>query len=876
MTNRIAQAALAAILFWIALVRRGALLVVGIALALSVAASIYVFDHFAINTDVSDMLASDLPFRRLSSEVSRAFPQFSDNIVIVVDSYNQDQADAATTLLTERLRQRPELFGEVFDPAAMPFFQRAGFLYMNVAELEDLSDRLARAQPFLTSLWQDPSLRGLVDMLVLALEQTAGTEGADTAAPVLRQMATVVEGQAAGRFSQLSWDQVLRGKDEGDARNGRRIITISPRLDFDTLHPARAAMEAVHALAAGLALDPAHGVQVRMTGSAALSEEELQSLEGGIGTANAVSLALVAVLLVIGLTSTRLVVAVLATLLMGLSWTAAFALLAVGQFNLLSVAFAVLFIGLGVDFGIHVSLRYREGLARTKDQAKALAWAAETVGAPLTLAAAGAAIGFFSFLPTPYLGFAELGLIAGASMFIALCANLSVLPALLTLMPMRVSDARDDDTTAPGTTPPAAARFVARHARGIVWAALALATVSATALPFARFDFDPMHLRDPKTESVSTLMDLAKDKDTSPYSATVLSPSLAAADALAARLKPLPTVDAARTLSSYVPSDQDDKLDIVATMGTFLSPLFVPATKAPPTDVERKAALDALMRALESDRTAAAEQLLAALRRIDGNDPAVVRDLESRLLALLPQQLARLRQGLHAERVTLADLPEEIRVREVTADGRAKVTIIPTADLNDQQALRRFVRDVRTVTPAATGSAVTIFESGQAVIHSFRLAMGLTLGLLLAVLAPLLRNVREVLLCFAPLVLAALLTTAVSVLADIPFNFANVIALPLLFGIGIANGIQFVFRERLEHDPLLLLATSTPRAVIFSALTTMASFGSLALSTHPGTASMGMLLAIAITWTLVCTLVVLPALMATMPAHRSQGTARDQ
>jgi predicted RND superfamily exporter protein len=175
--------------------------------------------------------------------------------------------------------------------------------------------------------------------------------------------------------------------------------------------------------------------------------------------------------------------------------------------------------------------------------------------------------------------------------------------------------------------------------------------------------------------------------------------------------------------------------------------------------------------------------------------------------------------------------------------------------------LRRFVGAVRAVALHATGSPVVILEAGNTVVGAFRDAAVLAFVAIAVLLAVLLRRLRDVALVFSPLVLAALLTVAASVLFGLPFNFANVIVLPLLFGLGVANGIHLVLRRRDQGGVTEVMASSTPRAVVFSALTTIGSFASIALSSHPGTASMGMLLTIAITLTLACTLIVLPALM---------------
>lgn len=870
----VTSASRSALLAWINMVRRAAWLVVILSVLSSVAALVYVARNITVNSDTSEMLSADLPFRKLSKELKEAFPQFSDNILVVVDGDTPDLADDAALRLTERLRKQPELFGDPFYPNSEPFFRRNGLLFSDLDELTQLSDRMAKAQPFLVSLWQDPSLRGLFDLLTLALEHGGKENDGLRFEGVLDAVAAIAEAQSAGRFAQLPWRTLMSDGKKG-SKAEHRLILIQPVLDFSSLHPARRAMDGVRALAAELALDPAHGTRVRMTGSAALAEEELQSVENGIGLANVLSLLMVFGLLLLGLKSLRLVIPVFATLLVGLLWTTAFALLTVGELNLISVAFAVLFIGLGVDFGIHFSLRYREGIDGGRDHAEALRWAAAGVGGPLMLCATAAAIGFFSFLPTDYRGFAELGLIAGSGMFIALFAYLTLLPALLTLAPLprvqRLQDTSSEDSVS------LLELAILRHGRSIAIGAVVLAVGAAALVPGMRFDFDPLHLRDPHSESVSTLYDLMSDGTISPYAVTVLAPNLDEAKALAEQLGKLDLVRNATTIADYVPGGQEDKLDLVATMAVFLAPLQAPAPSAPISAAERKASAEALVKALATRSDAPSRRLHTALSQLGGlDDGKALEALEARLLASLPAQFMAVRESLTAETFTLADLPAPLRAREMTADGRTRIEVSPREDPHDNEKLRRFVDAVRAVAPDATGGPVSIVEAGKAIIGAFQKATLITLVLLALLLAALLRNLRDALLVFAPLFLASLLTAATATLIDMPINFANVIIVPLLFGIGIANGIQFISREHLESDPIKLLRTTTPRAVAFSALTTIVSLGSMAASSHPGTASMGILLSIALTYTLLCTLVVLPAIMALMPSRRRREDFRGE
>ncbi|MBT7942070.1 MAG: MMPL family transporter, partial [Alphaproteobacteria bacterium] len=733
-------------------------------------------------------------------------------------------------------------------------------------------------QPFLGVLWRDPSLVGFFKMLGLAVDEAVKEQGASPIeiTAVLNAMADVAHAQALGQWRDMSWQDLMSGPPEegSEVTANRRVLLIQPRLDFGTLAPAASAMEGVRQAAKDLNLTPENGVRVRLTGSAALSHEELQSVEKGMGLAGVVSLVLVIGLLVIGLRSKRLVVATLVTLVMGLVWTAAFAILALGTLNLISVAFAVLFIGLSVDFGIHYGLRYKEGIDDGLPHAEALKEAARNVGGALTLCAVSAAIAFYSFLPTDYLGLAELGLIAGTGMFIALFANVTVLPAVLTVLPRL--GATSQQQNAGGSSP--AHSFIRTHCRAISLVALVVGIGASVMLPWAIFDFDPMNLRDPKTESVATIFDLMEDKHSSPYSLTVLNQNLDEARALGEKLKGLELVDGTATLADYIPADQPEKLEVISSMALFLGPAFANAGTARTPSVEdleqALATARGKLRALadrpggsaESKSAKALLQSLAGMFEVISgrgvDKQTILKEYEARLLRALPGRLRSLNMALGAGPVTLDILPQDLRGNQVAADGRAKLEVFAKEDLRDRAALARFVAAVRTIAPRATGSSVFILEAGNTVVGAFWLAGSISLILISLILIVVLKQLVNAVLVFVPLVLAAVLTVAVSTTFGLAFNFANVIVLPLLFGLGVAGGIHLVVREREQGGEGRAFESSTPRAILFSALTTIASFGSIALSSHPGTSSMGMLLTIAISLSLVCTLIVLPALMA--------------
>jgi predicted RND superfamily exporter protein len=198
----------------------------------------------------------------------------------------------------------------------------------------------------------------------------------------------------------------------------------------------------------------------------------------------------------------------------------------------------------------------------------------------------------------------------------------------------------------------------------------------------------------------------------------------------------------------------------------------------------------------------------------------------------------------------------------------ARVEVFPKHDVTDNAAMREFVRAVQKLAPNATGAPVELVEGADAVIAACLQAAVFALAASFVLLILVLRSVLGTLLVLTPLLLALLLTFATSVLFDLPFNFANIIALPLLVALNSAFGIYLVARGRHGTDASGLFESTTPRAVLYSGLTTLASFGALAVARHPGISSMGLLIGLSLAYALLCTLVVLPALMAAMEHGR--------
>lgn len=855
--------------------RRNAWLVVALSLLASALFGWASYTRLSIDTDTVRLLSSDLPWRQREIAFDKEFPQNSDLLAIVVDGSTPEQAEAATSALAARLAHASSLFTSVSRPDGGPFFDRNGLLLLPVADVQGLADSIIQAQALLGSVAEDPSLRGLTDTLSLALEGVKrGETDRQNLVPALKAVAGAVEANldANAPLRPLSWQSLLTGR-EPSSTDLRRFIQAKPVLDYSSLTPGAQATDFVRKTATELGLTPANGVAIHITGDVALNDEQFATVSQGIGLSMTVAVVLVSLLLFGALGSIRMATAIMITLVVGLLGTAAFATVAVGTLNLISVAFAVLFVGIAVDFGIQFSVRYRAQRNRVDDFAEALRGTGRLVGPALVLAALAAASGFFAFLPTAYKGVSELGIIAGFGMLIAVWFNLTLLPALMTLFRLGPVEQPVGFKAMAGLD-----SFLLRRRRLVLGFTAILAAGAIALLPRLNFDFNPLDLMDPHTEAVSTMMQLMKDPDTTPNTIDILAPSVSAANEIADRVGKLPEVSRAVTLSSYIPEDQPQKLAILHDAASLIGPtLDPPQIRPPPDDAAMRAALTkcaAALRAIAPKGMADSPELrlAAAFERAAAAAPAVLDRIQTVLLSGLKDELRQLRLVLSATPVTMADLPADLVRSWVAPDGQARISVFPAGDANDNSVLRRFVAAVRGIAPDATGTPVSIQESSATIVHAFTMAGILaTVGITLLLAVALLR-IHDVLMALIPLLLAGLFTLATTVLVGMPINFANIIALPLLLGIGVAFDIYFVMNWRAGRpNPL---QSGTARAVIFSTLTTASAFGSLMLSAHPGTSEMGRLLSIELFYTLACVLLVMPALLGA-PLQRAAMPMRE-
>lgn len=835
--------------------------VVVLAAVLSIGAAVHAAANFAITTDINKLISPDLDWRKRELAFEAAFPASFTSILVVVDAPTPELASRASAVLAERLEQQPKLFNSVHQLDNGPFFAKNGLLFQPESELGDLTSGLGQASPIIGALAGDPSLRGLTRALSFGLlgVQNGSIKLDDMVRP-LTMSADTLDGVLAGRTSNFSWRVLLSGQTPAP-KDLRHFIEVQPVLDYTALEPGRAGSNAIRKAAADLKLAEEFQARVRMTGPVAMADDEYSTVKDGAFVNASATIIVVLLILWLALRSKRIILAVFLNLFVGLALTAALGLMMVGALNLISIAFAVLFVGLGVDFGIQFAVRYRSERHEVNDLHAAMINTALKIGAPLTLAAAAVAAGFLSFFPTAYKGVSELGQIAGVGMLIAYVSSITVLPALLMLFK---PDGEPEQIGYRALAP--VDRFLERHRIPVIAGTGLVALAGLPLLYYLTFDFNPVNLRSPAVESVGTFLDLRSDPNLGANAVNVIVPDAEEAGKVAERLRQIPEVLQVMTVRDFVPADQKRKLAMIAGLSRQLRPVLEGEDGARPTDAQNVTAIqgmaDDLTRAAERSTgpgSEAARRLSSNLIRLAQADSATRERAEAAFVLPLRITLDELKGYLQAETVTLEKLPKDLLAQWVTADGRTRVQASPKGDPNDNETLRRFARAVLAQFPEAIGGPISILESGNTVVNAFFHAGAYALISIIILLWLVLGRFGDVLLTLVPLLLAGLVTLEACVLLGLPLNFANIIALPLLLGVGVAFKIYYITAWRAGQTNLL--QSSLTRAVIWSALTTATAFGSLWLSNHPGTSSMGKLLALSLLTTLAAAVLFQPALM---------------
>ena len=822
-------------------------------LLITLAAGCFVYKNISVNTSNTDLLSKELTFRKNNIAFKEKFPQFSNNIIVVVNGKKSDEVKyVASDLYKKLIRQNQDdyLYEYIFYPDELDFFKKNGLLYLSEEELEEKLDDMSRYQPFISRLANDLSLYNFLNTINFFLSADLNDENIEKINKLFEYLG---ENENEG---YIAWGDLFS---KNDSSSYTEIIHIQPQLDATTFNPAKRILTFLEENIEGK--DKYYDVNIRLSGVVPMEQDELNTLGGGAKIGVTISLILVFMFLLISFRNSLYLLASFLTLVIGLIWTTTFALFLFKELNLISIAFAVLFIGLGIDFSIHYLLRTYE--FSSKEFKEFLLSTNKSIAKALLLTAIAVAIGFFSFAFTSFRGLAQLGIIAGGGMFISLFLTLSFLPSFLILIKnfsnQKLNNYTNDNLKDFYFTD--FMSFFKRNTKIFFTLSIFFLLFSIFNLKNIQFDNDPMKLRNQESPSVKTMNDLIRNKIINSYSVDVLVDDIKKADELKKKILNLAEVKEVIYFRDLIPKNQDKKLEILDQFKTFFPEVklsqYIHMKRIKEFEELKKNDLwkeeqNKIFELLKSIENKASEKKIdtSYIKYLKGHilylNPYDLIQTESRIFKFFEFNIKKFNDSLKAEKILYTNIDDKL-LKKYKSYKTYRLEIIPSKNIDDQNSKKEFVESLSQITPNISGGAFTMYEAGRSILQSFKEAMIISICLTTLFLFFTLRNFKKVFIVFINLVAALLFSLSFLTLSGLNLNFANIIALPLLFGLGAATSIQTILRtEKFKTLDDYFASSTTPRAIVFSLLTTLGTFFVLSLSSHVGTASMGKLLIISI------------------------------
>jgi uncharacterized protein len=895
----------------------GLLIVSGLGLAL-ISAFISVF-FLHMNSNQDNLVSPSVPFQKRYLENLENFGDQEYLFVVIQTGGTEEgkkQAIQFAEQLNARLLKHPDLIQAIYFRISSEDLGDGALLFASPEEARTLSQAIGYLAPYLDRWVRDGSLSGFFTTISELMSGQGSEESGERTEVGGRKtedggqrtklvgMDPALLGQALGFLKGLLThvDESLSGKkpdgplfDLGQGRGeyffsasgGLLVMRILPAKDFGSLdvigEPLAAVRQAIEAMRGEFPL-----LTVGLTGRPALQADEMETTNRDMTRAAIIAVALVGVLFMIVLHGWLRPFLVLLSLAMSTAWSFGFATVTVGELNLLSVIFALVLVGIGVDFGIHVVMRYVEAHGKGLGVEDAVRASLFRTGPGVFIGAITSVCAFYSVLGSDFIGLGQLGLIGGTGVLFCLIAMMVVLPAMLLLAGKK--------NLFPSSMPritamPLLERFF-KYPKGVLGVLLVLTLLALPGLFKVRFNYNLLELQARGLESVEYERILIETADESTWYAIVSAKTLAQVKALTKKLMAIPSVARVESVLDFIPTRQEEKSAQYREAAKALEnvPDHLPP-KRPVTDKKIKAALLSLSNSLENLEeklfVAGVEQELALVGKnmdaIDatmdqlGRYPDRVGRLETLQTTMgrdITTSLKQLKRWLGAKSVTPDNLPPGLGHLYVGKNGQFQMKVSPKGDIWDFDALGHFVADLRKVDPHVSGVPVGVYESARLMHNTFLKAAALTILLVSLILWAYGRSVRYVILAILPLGISMLWLLELMGWLGLHFNLANFFAIPILIAIGVDGGVHFLARWR-EIEPLLadrptqsgvggLFLTGTPTAVALSFTTTMIGFGGLLFAHHRGMASLGAIMMLGSLMGMLACLFALPPILKLM------------
>ena len=869
-------------------------LILMLALLFSFISVIYTIKNMKFLTGRDDLMPRNAPFQ-VDYRAYRAEFGDQEEIVAVIESDDAAKSTRAADTLYAALCKKKDVFREVFYPGGLPFFRTNGLLFMPLDDIRDLRHTLMMAAPVLKDLAAAPSVQTLFTSLTSQIDGYLKSGDPAALASLTFMLTTLDKGFKAfdGKSSGLSMDSFLKGGGNGkpsmlENAGKQQVITLLPVKEEGSFVASEKSIKAARVTLDEILKKPEFkGIRGGLTGVPVLEYEEMATSQGDIGIATILSLSLTVVLLLFAFRGLLNVIAAMVSLIVAICLSFGFATLTIGHLNILSMVFAIMLIGLGIEYGIQVVLRYQEELKGGAGGMEAIGTGLSSNIRSIIMAAATVALAFATFAFTDFKGIAELGIIAAGGVFICVFATFTVLPAMLVLLE-RFRKAPATANAAPLSGEPGTVelhqraffRLIFTKPRIVITVMSVMSLICLYPTLTMRFDYNLMNLQAKGLQSVEYAYKLMRSKENSGYFAVVTARDKTEAEILTQRLEKLPAVDHVVSTLSFVPDHQPEKLAELAALRTIMAGVTpVPYEEnlqvmALPAVFENfRQRVEMLKNELGRRNTPEAKPVGVFLTTLDRffstleaeknkNALGMLREFQGGMFAELPEKLAMMKESFGAVEIRENDVPPQLIRRFTGTSGKLLLQVAAKKEIFEREPLQEFVSQVKSIVPHATGEPIMVFESLSVLRDAYLKAFIYAFIGIAAILLINFKSIRYALLGTLPLGAGLLLMIGGMRIMGVSFNSANIIVLPLILGVGIDSAIYIINRYRQGAETPAQVATrSAGIGVFLNALTILFSFGALMVAHHQGVFSIGAVMSLGMTASVAAFLIFLPALL---------------
>lgn len=910
----------------------------------------YTSTNLKFKTNRADLIDPSAAFHQRWLKYTKSFGE-QDDIAVVVEADDPEEIKHVQDAIGTRLKQHPKLFTNILYRVEPGKLREKGLQYLSPEQLATGLDRLKEYQPILDGHWDLVQLEELVPRLRAQLQ--AADQKHPELVPSLLEHADRLTSCLAGFLDDKNaftnpWPDIIpldpKMTDQKDEvvyilndEGTLGFVMAYPIVNNDNFEGATAAIDKVREIIREVGSEHPE-VKISLTGIPVLENDEMRRSQDDMNWASLLSFAGVALLMFVGFRGFKLSMMGLVMLAVGMAWAFGFTTAAIGHLNILSVAFAAILIGLGDDFAVHVMSRYLELRHEGLNAADALIETSGSTGVGIVTGAMTTSLAFFCATLTDFLGVAELGIIAGGGILLCVFAAFTVLPAMIVLaspwMPPQKLPAAHEEHKVRTFTSRRPWVVIAGFA-AVCIAVGAISTDWTQKWPETRlvYDHNLLHLQAKGLESVEAQTRIFEASKHSLLYAISLADSPEEARQLSERFAALPTVHRVEDLASRLPTHPPSETKLLV-QGYHALLNHLPAEPEPPKQANHLAvgkAMEDFYVYMRDRNRKLGDKVDAVSERIEHNldhwldaydsltnvvaQMRFLGEFEYRMSYALLAQMQALEAASNPEPVDIRDLPQELRARFVSPDGKWMLQIFPKDQVWDMEPLEKFVTEVRSVDPEATGTPLQNFEAARQIKKSYEICAVYALFVILLVLLmdfldkkhvpmtflppavlvlavgawlqsrqvdgilmPLLAaytagvflmalfvdhaSIGDTLLAIAPPSMGLALTLGILGIFHVPLNPANLIILPLILGLGVDNGVHIMHDYHAKPNQVYVLSASTLNAIIHCSLTTMMGFGSMMIAAHQGLYSMGIVLTIGVGACMTVALVMLPAILA--------------